>query len=319
MTKLPLALLLLIFSSIVSAQSSSTIGEIVAANSPPSLGGVDDLAAADFCFAAPDSVSDATLPASSSWIVAGYVHNDVGRVRVLTRQQDGSYAVAAEDSSDLRGLSCDITLADFGGNGSTWIIPEFANGAGQSDAPVYLWQAGKLSQNLFAPDGSSRLILNPMVVDLFHDGTKQLLETYEGGTGGDQEPSRSFTDKLFVLSSGNFQLKALLIFSNIYTRSTGKATAEDFPFFMAVPADTQAPYILHVLNGSDAAGDNRASSAHISLNGIEVVGPSQLNQNVAKVDVTVDLKPQNTISVLLDSQPGAKITVWIEGTPLSQK
>lgn len=61
---------------------------------------------------------------------------------------------------------------------------------------------------------------------------------------------------------------------------------------------------LAVENG-EPSGKNRVSSAEVWINGELVVGPEQLNQNVASLQVWVVLAESNTISIPIKSKPGS--------------
>jgi len=73
-------------------------------------------------------------------------------------------------------------------------------------------------------------------------------------------------------------------------------------------------YTLCIING-DAAGNNRISSAVISINGIEVASPNEFNQQVGTITKPVTLNKDNLISVEVRSSPGSYITVTILGPP----
>jgi hypothetical protein len=66
-----------------------------------------------------------------------------------------------------------------------------------------------------------------------------------------------------------------------------------------------------MVNGN-ADGTNRISSASISLNGTQIIGPSDLNQQVAKIVKPVTLTDQNRLTVRLASKPGSFLTITIE-------
>jgi hypothetical protein len=72
-----------------------------------------------------------------------------------------------------------------------------------------------------------------------------------------------------------------------------------------------APCQLVMVNGN-ADGRNRISSASISLNGTQVIGPSDFNQQVAKIVKPVTLTDQNRLTVRLASKPGSFLTITIE-------
>ncbi len=69
-----------------------------------------------------------------------------------------------------------------------------------------------------------------------------------------------------------------------------------------------------VTNGG-AGGGNRISSASISLNGVQVVGPSDFNQHVAKIVKPVSLGANNQLTVTLASKPGSFVIVEIDCAP----
>ena len=96
-----------------------------------------------------------------------------------------------------------------------------------------------------------------------------------------------------------------------YTRTTGAPNQYTTTF--TAPAWVVSPYNLHVVNG-DANGNYRISSATISLNGVQILGPSDFNQNVATIDRSVTLQSTNTLQVTLASKPGSFLTINILGT-----
>jgi len=70
-------------------------------------------------------------------------------------------------------------------------------------------------------------------------------------------------------------------------------------------------YRLVVQNG-EPDGSQRLSSASILLNGIEVMGSSDLNQNVAQIERTVSIHASNALEVRLAAGPGGKLSVKLD-------
>jgi hypothetical protein len=68
---------------------------------------------------------------------------------------------------------------------------------------------------------------------------------------------------------------------------------------------------LIVKNG-DANGDDRISSAIIKINGIQIFGTSDFNQNVQFMERTANLQEENSISIELRSKPGSYLTIQIK-------
>lgn len=76
-------------------------------------------------------------------------------------------------------------------------------------------------------------------------------------------------------------------------------------------------YILQISNGGlEDSEIELVSSSVILLNGVQVVGPAEFNQNVAflEVDVTQEIAINNELSVELRGKPGGVITIIIVGT-----
>ncbi len=79
-------------------------------------------------------------------------------------------------------------------------------------------------------------------------------------------------------------------------------------------------YWLAVLNGGEQEGDdsheneNRVTSATLTLNGVDVVTPSDLNKNVDLVEKQVLLRDANQLDITIEGDPGSYITVVIAGS-----
>jgi len=72
-----------------------------------------------------------------------------------------------------------------------------------------------------------------------------------------------------------------------------------------------APCQIVVVNGG-AEGTGRVSSASISVNGRQIIGPSDLNQQVERIVKPVTLLDQNHLTIKLASRPGSFLTVSVE-------
>ncbi len=95
-----------------------------------------------------------------------------------------------------------------------------------------------------------------------------------------------------------------------FDRTTGQPNQYMEQF--SLPSGVTSPYTLHIQNGA-ADGSSRVSSATVKLNGIDILTPSDLNQNVAAVDRTVTLKANNQLDVRLASDPGSYLIINING------
>ncbi len=95
-----------------------------------------------------------------------------------------------------------------------------------------------------------------------------------------------------------------------FARTTGSPNQYVEQF--ALPAGATSPYTLHIQNG-EPGGSNRISSATVKLNGIDVLRPNDLDQNVAGLDRTVTLAANNQLDVRLESEPGSYLIIDISG------
>lgn len=96
-----------------------------------------------------------------------------------------------------------------------------------------------------------------------------------------------------------------------YTRGTGAPVTVANNFSVLNP-NTQ--YTLKAFNGGlQDSQTELVSSGLVTVNGVQVIGPSNFNQNVTEVDVPVTLQASNTISVQVRGQPGGVLTIQIVG------
>lgn len=95
-----------------------------------------------------------------------------------------------------------------------------------------------------------------------------------------------------------------------FQRETGPPVTVSKTFTVLNPNTT---YTLRINNGGLNADFARVSSAVITLNGVQVVGPNEFNQSVAVIEKPITLAAANTLAAELRSQPGSGITVQIIG------
>jgi hypothetical protein len=71
--------------------------------------------------------------------------------------------------------------------------------------------------------------------------------------------------------------------------------------------------VLHVTDG-DASGNNRATSGSITVDGVEVVGPSVFQKKFASLDLPIVIANPSVIGAQLQGAPGSTITISIDAT-----
>jgi hypothetical protein len=93
-----------------------------------------------------------------------------------------------------------------------------------------------------------------------------------------------------------------------YARTTGAPNEFSERFDNCEP---QSQYQLVVDNGKPD-GTQRLSSASVLLNGIEVLRPSELNQQIGRLERPITVSPSNMLSVRLASEPDGVLNARIE-------
>lgn len=116
---------------------------------------------------------------------------------------------------------------------------------------------------------------------------------------------------LFGLSSAPGRAGTWVAFQNSYTRSTGApVTLTDT--FTLLNANTQ--YTLKAFNGGLQNDTTElVSNSVVYLNGAQVLGPANFNQNVAEVNVAILPGLSNTLSVQVRGKPGGLLTIQVIG------
>lgn len=123
--------------------------------------------------------------------------------------------------------------------------------------------------------------------------------------------------KLFIISAAFFlgavPASAVAVHVDLtrhladHVRTSGKPITSTDSFFGTVGAGR-----LIVVNGNDFDLDSRVTSAVIMLNGEQVLGPGSFDEEVAEIEIPVDLVADNTISVELRGKPGRLLTVRVK-------
>lgn len=95
----------------------------------------------------------------------------------------------------------------------------------------------------------------------------------------------------------------------VFVRNAGAPRAETRALSTA---GFEGPFRLHVRSG-DAAGDGRVSSARVTVDGREVLGPSAFNQQRAEWTVELELGGVAALEVKLAGAPGSRLEVTLYG------
>jgi len=99
-----------------------------------------------------------------------------------------------------------------------------------------------------------------------------------------------------------------LVFGPVtFQRGTGAPTVFNLSFSAPEPS---RGFIFKVYNGGpEDTTYERVSSSTITLNGVQILGPSNFDQNVTYLEVPVALQAQNTLNVEVRGKPGGAVVI----------
>ena len=97
-----------------------------------------------------------------------------------------------------------------------------------------------------------------------------------------------------------------------FVRTSGNANTYTATF--KVRSWVIAPFNMHIVNG-DPNGRERASSVTVTLNGTQVLSPSDLNESIGTLDIPVSpVVGVNTLQVTMGGKRGSEVAITIAGT-----
>lgn len=112
---------------------------------------------------------------------------------------------------------------------------------------------------------------------------------------------------LFLVGVVNSIAVEVISFENSFTRGKG-APVVKYNSFPGIAGDA----VLRIFNGSEDDTLEKASSAVISVNGVNIITHNNFNQQVGYIEIPAILSAgENTLTVMLMGKPGTKIRVEI--------
>jgi RHS repeat-associated protein len=118
-------------------------------------------------------------------------------------------------------------------------------------------------------------------------------------------------DRTIKTSRPALQATEVVVFGPRRIDRTGEISRASDQF--ALPVDALAPFNIQIANG-DANGQNRVLNANVRLNGVTVVGPTDLNAAVPSLTKPVLLLPSNTIDVSFFGRFGSHLSITFTAT-----
>ena len=245
---------------------------------------------------------------TANYIVAAYTNGFSAAVRVLQLQNNGATLVFEPNLRLLDGIFPAVELVDIENDGRPEVATHFSSARGTATDWVFRWTGTELT--LIGPTSVDER--GEVFTDLFEssffdvdgDGT---LEIVQSPPDGPVEITQ-----VYSFDGQKFSLTNSLVFFETFFRFTKAPVVDTSKFEVQNPG---AGFVLTVINGN-REGSNRVSSGTIKLNGVVVMEPNDLNQQVRKVVRQVTVLAENVLEAELAGRPSGQVLITVEPPPI---
>jgi hypothetical protein len=253
------------------------------------------------------ALADLDGTGTANYIVAAYTNGVSAAIRVL-RVQGNTATLAFEPINLLSvGIYPAVELVDIENDGRPELAVHFSGGRGTLTDWVFKWT------------GTELRLIGPFSVDEHGNVTTDLFESSFFDVDGDgileivQSPPGGPTEitEVYKFDGQTFSLVSSQVYFETFYRQTATPVTETRTFQVLNPG---SGFVLTIINGN-REGDNRVSSGTIKLNGVVVMNPNDLNQQVRTVVRQVIVLANNVLEVELAGKPTGQILVTIEPPP----
>ena len=247
----------------------------------------------------------------SSFIVAVYSNGIAGVVRVLGKN-NGTFTLV--DEPNLQALGGDfpqVQLQDIDNDERPEIIVSLSSARGPTGDWVFKWDGAKL--DLISPTTVSFLgviftkLSDSSLLDIDGDGLIEIINPTSSGPGDPDEDIGKGDFEVYRFDGKKFIFAKSLNFVGSFFRGTVAPFVRKRSFDVQDQGDD---FIFTVINGTPD-GKDRVSSAVIRLNGVLIVGPSDLNQEVGQIVREVSVLQDNVVEVELRGEPEGQVMITV--------
>jgi len=255
------------------------------------------------------------LPSASSnrLLATAYCNREEASVAVISTTGEGAL-VAQEVPASMFGRHVALELLDVTGDQKPEIVVTVEQVRGLPTTWIYSWTGSKLvllgpKVTPASPLDSASDLTDAAFFDIDGDGIAEILDhKYFRVTDSNGNRLSGAEYSICHASDETRSAGTALDFYSEYRRAEG-APGEIVDEFEV--EDTTVARELLVVNGSNGHGVD-VSSAVVSVNGVTVLKPSDLNQKIGRLRLPVGVVAgKNTISVRVDGAPDAKLFILI--------
>ena len=239
-------------------------------------------------------------PHTTPYIVAAFTNTFDAAVRVIKPVSGELRGAGVATGSQLSGIWPRLSAIDVDGDGKPEILLCITGEKRSCRTWILAWDGANL--NSIGPDSNdeirthSTVLTDPALRDIDGDGR---LEIIDGAAGRPQW--------VYHLDNGKYSFQKHILFYGIFARHPGMPA----PFTLKFSSDDASEHTLTIMNG-EQNGSHRAASAVITVNGMDVVKPSDLNENVYRIVKTMTTSSTNRITAEVRGEPDAIIFVAVE-------
>jgi len=244
---------------------------------------------------------------TANCIIAAYTNGFSAAIRVLKLQNSTATLAFEPNLPLLDGTYPAVELVDIENDGRPEVAVHFSSPRATLTDWVFKWT------------GTELRLIGPFSVDEHGDVFTRLFESSFFDVDGDgileivQSPPGGPTEitEVYKFDGQKFTLTTSQVYFETFYRRTTAPVTETRTFQVQTPG---SGFILTIINGN-REGDNRVSSGRIKLNGVVVLTPNDLNQQVRTVVRQVAVLADNVLEVELAGKPTGQVLITVEPPP----
>jgi hypothetical protein len=244
---------------------------------------------------------------TTNYIVAAYTNGYSAAIRVLRVESGTATLVSEPNLRLLDGIRSAVELVDVERDGRPEVAVHFSSARGELTDWVFKWT------------GTELRLIGPFTVDENGDAFTRLFESSFFDVDGDgvleivQSPPEGPVEitEVYRFDGQNFTLITSQVYFETFYRQTAAPVTETRTFQVQNPG---SGFLLTIINGN-REGENRVSSGTIKLNGVVVLTPNDLNQQVRTVVRQVTVLASNVLEAELAGKPTGQVLITIEPPP----